>query len=152
WLDTEADRAGRTIVGPTLEVPGKQNVFVIGDTAAANDANGKPLPGVAPTAKQMGRYVGKLIAGRLVGRVLPPFRYHHPGDFAAIGRRQAIARIGPVTLTGFLAWVLWSVAHIYFLIGMRHRFTVAFTWLWDYLTFQRGARLITEVPEHDEKS
>ncbi len=149
WLSAEHDRAGRVKVGPELAVPGLSGVFVIGDTAAAYDAEGKPLPGVAPTAKQMGRYVGRLIAARVAGKTLPPFRYRHPGDFAAIGRRHAIARIGPITLTGFVAWIAWSVAHIYFLIGLRHRFIVAFTWLWDYLTFQRGARLITDVPERD---
>ena len=151
WLGAAADRAGRVMVGADLAVTGMPDIFVIGDTAAAFDTGGKPLPGVAPTAKQMGRYVGKLIAARLKGRSLPPFSYHHPGDFATIGRRKAIARIGPVTVTGFVAWVLWSVAHIYFLIGLRHRFIVAFTWLWDYVTFQRGARLITEVPEPHEK-
>ncbi len=149
WLSAEHDRAGRVKVGPQLAAPGLSDVFVIGDTVAAYDTAGNPLPGVAPTAKQMGRYVGKLIAARAAGKTLPPFRYHHPGDFAAIGRRYAIARIGPVTLTGFVAWVAWSVAHIYFLIGLRHRFIVAFIWLWDYLTFQRGARLITDVPERD---
>lgn len=134
-----------------LSVPGKPDIFVIGDTAASYDANGKPLPGVAPTAKQMGKYVGKLIVARLAGQTYPAFRYRHPGDFAAIGRRHAIARIGPIALTGFLPWLTWSVAHIYFLIGLRYRFIVAFTWLWDYLTFQRGARLITEVPERNGK-
>ncbi|HXF89054.1 MAG TPA: NAD(P)/FAD-dependent oxidoreductase [Xanthobacteraceae bacterium] len=149
WLGAEQDRAGRVIVAPDLSVPGKPDVFVIGDTAAAYDDEGKPLPGVATTAKQMGRYVGKLIGARLAGRTLPPFRYRHPGDFAAIGRRHAIARIGPITMTGFLAWAVWSVAHIYFLIGLRYRFIVAFTWLWDYITFQRGARLITEPADRD---
>jgi NADH dehydrogenase len=149
WLGAEHDPAGRVIVGPDLAVPGKPDVFVIGDTAAAHDAVGKPLPGMATAAKQMGRYVGELIAARIEGRTLPPFRYRHPGDFAAIGRRHAIARIGRITMTGFFAWITWSVAHIYFLIGLRYRFIVAFTWLWDYITFQRGARLITDVPEHD---
>jgi NADH dehydrogenase len=149
WLEAAQDRAGRVIVEPDLSVPNKPDVFVIGDTAAAYDREGKPLPGVATTAKQMGRYVGKLIIARLAGRALPPFRYRHPGDFAAIGRRHAIARIGPITMTGFLAWAVWSAAHIYFLIGLRHRLIVAFSWLWDYITFQRGARLITEPAKRD---
>jgi NADH dehydrogenase len=151
WLDAERDRAGRVIVEPDLSVPGHPDVFVIGDTAAVRDANGILVPGMAPGAKQMGRYVGRLIAARLAGRSLPPFRFSDPGEFATIGRRKAIARIGRVYVKGFFAWMLWSVAHIYFLIGLRHRFVVAFTWLWDYLTFQRGARLITEVPERDIK-
>ena len=104
------------------------------------------LPGVAPAAKQMGRYVAKLIKARLAGETLPPFHYRHPGDFATIGRRAAVVKIGRLHITGILGWLIWSVAHIYFLIGLRYRFVVAFTWLWDYLTFQRSARLITEVP------
>jgi NADH dehydrogenase len=121
-------------------------VFVIGD-AAAKEQDGRPLPGQAPAAKQMGRYAAKLIAARIAGGTLPPFRYRHPGEFAAIGRRAAVANFGRFSVRGFFGWLLWSMAHVYFLIGLRYRFVVAFTWLWDYLTFQRGARLITEVPE-----
>ena len=151
WLDAEHDRAGRVKVAPDLSVPGKPDVFVIGDTAAAYYEDGQPLPGMAPAAKQMGRYVGKLIAARLKGRPLPPFRYHHAGDIAAIGRRAAVVRLGRLHLKGFFAWLFWAVAHIYFLIGLQHRFIVAFTWLWDYLTYQRGARLITQVPPQERK-
>ena len=146
WLSAEHDRAGRVIVGPDLALPGKHNVFVIGDTAAVHDENGKPVPGVAPAAKQMGRYVGKLIAARTAGETLPHFRYRHEGDLATVGRRAAVVKLHRLRLTGFIGWLFWSVAHIYFLIGLRYRFVVAFTWLWDYLTFQRSARLITEVP------
>ncbi len=146
WLGAEHDRAGRVIVGPDLSLPKWPDVFVIGDAASATDAKGRPLPGVAPVAKQMGRYVGKLIAARLAGKTLPDFRYRHPGDLATVGRRAAVVKIGPFHLKGFIGWLFWGVAHIYFLIGLRYRFIVAFTWLWDYLTFQRGARLITEVP------
>jgi NADH dehydrogenase len=149
WLNAEHDRAGRVVVGPDLSVPNLPNVFAIGDTAAFRDEKGQPLPGMAPAAKQMGRYVGKLIAARLKGQSLPPFRYRHPGDLAAIGRRSAVVKLGRTHLKGFIAWLFWAVAHIYFLIGLRYRFIVAFTWLWDYLTFQRGARLITRVPPHD---
>ena len=101
---------------------------------------------IAPAAKQMGRYVGKLLRKRLAGGDLPPFRYRHPGDLATIGRRSAVVQFDRIHLTGFIGWLFWSVAHIYFLIGLRYRFVVAFIWLWDFLTFQRGARLITEVP------
>jgi NADH dehydrogenase len=95
----------------------------------------------------MGRYVGDLIAGRAAGSAPPPpFRDRHQGDRAAIGRRAAVVKLGRLELKGFLGWLFWSVVHIYFLIGIRGRFMVAVTWLWDYLTFQRGARLITEVP------
>src|SRR5438093_3559854 len=149
WLDAEHDRAGRVVVGPDLSVPKRPDVFVIGDTAAFRDEKGQPLPGMAPAAKQMGRYVGKLIAARLKGQSLPPFRYHHPGDLAAIGRRSAVVKLGRIHLKGLIAWLFWALVHIYFLIGLRHRFIVAFTWFWDYITFQRGARLITRVPPQD---
>src|SRR5262245_60918045 len=149
WLDVERDRAGRAVVGPDLSVRDHPDVFVIGDTAAFRDETGQQLPGMAPAAKQMGRYVGKLIAARLKGQSRPPFHYHHPGDLAAIGRRTAVVKLGRVHLKGFIGWLFWAVAHIYFLIGLRYRFLVAFTWFWDYLTFQRGARLITRVPPQD---
>jgi NADH dehydrogenase len=146
WLNAEHDRAGRVLVKNDLSVPGHPNVFVIGDSATVNDESGKPVPGVAPAAKQMGAYVGKLIAARITGQSLPPVRYRHAGDLATIGRRAAVVSIGKVHLKGFLGWLFWGVVHIYFLIGLRRRFVVAINWLWDYLTFQRGARLITEVP------
>ena len=146
WLGVEADRAGRVLVGPDLAVPGRPEIFVVGDTALAKNANGQTAPGVAPAAKQMGRYVGKLIAARLAGKTLQPFRYRHPGDLATIGRRAAVVQFNRIHLTGFVGWLFWSVVHIYFLIGLRYRFLVAFMWLWDFVTFHRGARLITEVP------
>jgi NADH:ubiquinone reductase (H+-translocating) len=146
WLSAERDRAGRVIVGPDLSLPRNPNVFVIGDTASVQHETGKPVPGVAPAAKQMGQYVGKLIAARVAGKTMSPFRYRHAGDLATIGRRAAVVKLDHFRLTGFIGWLFWSVAHIYFLIGLRYRFVVAFTWLWDYLTFQRSARLITQVP------
>jgi NADH:quinone reductase (non-electrogenic) len=146
WLNVEHDRAGRVLVKSDLSVPGHPEVFVIGDAATVNDESGKAVPGVAPAAKQMGAYVGKLIAARIAGQSLPPFRYHHAGDLATIGRRAAVVSIGKVHLKGFIGWLFWGIVHIYFLIGLRRRFVVAINWLWDYLTFQRGARLITEVP------
>jgi NADH dehydrogenase len=146
WLGVEADRAGRVVVGPDLTVPGKPEVFVIGDTALARGADGNAAPGVAPAAKQMGKYAGKLISARLNGRSLPAFRYRHPGDLATIGRLAAVVQFNRLHLKGFIGWLFWSVVHIYFLIGLRYRFLVAFMWLWDFVTFHRGARLITEVP------
>ncbi len=145
WLDAEHDRAGRVLVGPDLSVPGRPEVFVIGDVAAVHDAHGEPVPGVAPAAKQMGRYVGRLIAARLGGKSVPPFRYWSMGELATIGRRSAVVKFGRLRLKGFVGWLFWSMAHIYFLIGVKNRFIVAFTWFWDYVTFNRGARLITEV-------
>lgn len=145
WLGMEADRAGRVKVNANLSLAAHPEIFVIGDTAAILDGEGKPVPGIAPAAKQMGQYVGKLVAARLASRPDgKPFRYRHLGDLATIGRRAAVVKFGPLKLKGFIGWVFWSVAHIYFLIGLRYRFIVAFTWFWDYLTFQRGARLITE--------
>ncbi len=144
WLDAEADRAGRVKVGPDLSLPGHPDIFVIGDTAAVTDRSGHPVPGIAPAAKQMGHYVGKLIAARIAGRAAPsPFRYMHLGELATIGRRAAVVKFGRMQLKGFIGWLFWAAVHIYFLIGVRNRFIVAFNWLWTYLTFQRGARLIT---------
>jgi NADH:ubiquinone reductase (H+-translocating) len=146
WLAADRDRVGRVTVAPDLSLPGHGNVFVIGDTAVVNDTAGRPVPGLALAAKQMGIYVGRLIAARLSGNTSPPFRYKNLGLLATIGRRSAVVELGPVQLRGFLGWLFWSVVHIYFLIGLRNRFVVAVTWLWSYITFQRGARLITEVP------
>jgi NADH dehydrogenase len=146
WLAAEHDRAGRVIVGPDLSLPGQQNIFVIGDTASVLGADGDPVPALAPAAKQMGNYVGRLIAARIAGRSLPPFHYRNQGILATIGRRAAVVELGPIRLKGFIGWLFWSVVHIYFLIGLRNRFVVALTWMWGYITFQRGARLITEVP------
>jgi NADH dehydrogenase len=151
WLGAEHDRAGRVQVGADLSVSGCPQVFAIGDTAAAMDQAGRGIPGIAPAAKQMGRYVGRLIAARIAGVPAPaPFRYRHQGDLATIGRRAAVVKLGRLELRGFLGWVFWSVIHVFFLIEIRDRFVVAFTWLWDYITFQRGARLITRVPPQDK--
>jgi len=147
WLGVEADRAGRVKVKSDLSVPGHPEIFVVGDAASALDAKGNVVPGIAPAAKQMGKYVGKLISARIAGRETPkPFRYVHLGDLATIGRRAAVVKFGRLELRGFIGWIFWSIAHIYFLIGLRNRFVVAFNWFWDYVTFQRGARLITDVP------
>ncbi|MGE0746220.1 MAG: NAD(P)/FAD-dependent oxidoreductase [Rhodospirillales bacterium] len=144
WLGADADRTGRIMVGTDLSVPGHDTVFAIGDTALIAGPDGRPLPGIAPVAKQQGRYVGRLIAGRVRGRGAPaPFCYRDAGNLATIGRKAAVADFGWLRLTGFPAWVLWSIAHIYFLIGFRNRLSVALNWAWAYLTFQRGARLIT---------
>jgi NADH dehydrogenase len=145
WVGADTDKAGRVKVGPDLSVPGRPEIFAIGDTAVPADSKMPPIPGIAPAAKQMGRYVGKLIAARIDGSKPPAaFAYHHYVDLAAIGRSAAVVRRGKVQLTGFLGWLFWGVAHIYFLIGVRNRFVVAINWLWNYVTFQRGARVITD--------
>ncbi len=144
WLEAERDRAGRVIVGSDLTLPGYPEVFVIGDTAHALGADGKPLPGVAPVAKQQGYYAAKTIAAQMSGRPAPgPFRYRNLGNLATIGRKAAVADFGWLRVSGRLAWLLWGVVHIYYLIGFRNRLAVALDWVWAYLTFQRGARLIT---------
>jgi NADH dehydrogenase len=147
WIGAETDRAGRIKVNADLTVPGHPGIFAVGDTATITDRDGHPVPGIAPAAKQMGQYVGRVIAARVRGRPAPrPFVYHHLGELATIGRKSAIVKLGVFQLTGFLGWLFWSAVHIYFLIGMRNRFVVALNWLWNYVTFQRGARLIGTAP------
>ena len=143
WLGVPTDRAGRVPVGPDLTAPGHPEVFVLGDTAAAAGPDGRPLPGVAPVAKQQGEYVARLLRARAAGRDIGPFRYRDYGSLATIGRKRAVAEFGRLRVTGLSAWLLWGVAHVWFLIGFRNRAAVALSWIWSYLTFQRGARLIT---------
>jgi len=144
WIGAECDRVGRIKVNSDLSVPGHPEVLAVGDTALVLSPAGKPLPGVAPVAKQQGRYVGKLIKARLRGATgIGPFRYRDYGNLATIGRKAAVIDFGWIRLRGLFAWLIWTVAHIYFLIGFRNRMFVALNWLWAYFTFQRGARLIT---------
>ncbi len=141
WLQVKPGHGGRVRVSPDLTLPGHPEIFVIGDTA---EVEGSPLPGVAPVAKQQGAYVARVIRSRLARKPPPgPFRYHDMGMLATIGRREAVVDFGWLRLTGRVAWLIWSVAHIYYLIGFRNRLAVAIDWLWSYLTYQRGARLIT---------
>ena len=143
WLGAPSDRAGRVLVDPDLTVAGWPNVFVVGDTAACPDGRGGMLPGVAPVAKQQGRHAARVIASRLAGRDPPVFKPVRQAQLATIGRSRAVIALGRIRVSGFPAWLLWSVAHVYFLVGFRNRFTVGVSWLWNYLTFERGARLIT---------
>jgi NADH dehydrogenase len=143
WLGAATDRAGRIVVRADLSVPGHPDIFVVGDTAAVTGADGAMLPGVAPVAKQQGQYVARVVIARDQGRAATAFRYRDLGSLATIGRSRAVAQFGRFRLSGFTAWMLWSVAHVYFLIGFRNRFVVALNWAWSYLTFQRGSRLIT---------
>jgi len=145
WLGTSADRAGRIIVRPDLSVPGHADVFAIGDTVSVNDSLGKPVPGIAPAAKQQGAHVAAIICARLAGQPSPgAFRYRHGGSLATIGKRAAIIDFGWIKLRGRFAWWTWGLAHIYFLIGLRNRLSVAMSWLWIYVSGQRSARLITQ--------
>jgi NADH:ubiquinone reductase (H+-translocating) len=144
WLGVAADKSGRIRVAADLSVPGHAEIFVIGDAALVTGPRGEPLPGLAPVAKQQGQYVGEVVA-RLVRREpeVPPFRYRDKGALATIGRHSAIADLGWVKLTGPVAWVLWGIVHIFFLIGFRSRIAVFLNWIWAWLTYGRGARLIT---------
>ncbi|MDB5801031.1 MAG: pyridine nucleotide-disulfide oxidoreductase family protein [Rhodocyclales bacterium] len=153
WLNVEADRAGRVKVAPDYSVPGYDNVFVIGDTATLTDTRGAVVPGVGPAAKQAGKYVARVISARLRGEASPPpFTYKNYGNLATIGRRAAVVDFGWIKLRGPLAWWLWGFAHIFFLIDFRNRVVVAFTWLWSFLTYKRGARLITGPPPPNAKA
>jgi NADH dehydrogenase len=144
WLAAPVDRAGRITVNSDFTVPGHQEVFAAGDTAAFKQADGTFLPGIAPAAKQAGAYIGRLILSHILRSRRPrPFAYGDFGNMATIGRRNAIADFGKLQLKGLLGWLLWSLAHVYFLIGFRNRFSVATSWAWSYVTYQRGVRLIT---------
>jgi NADH dehydrogenase len=144
WLDAPADRAGRLEVEPDLTVPGHPDIFAIGDTVTIAAWNGQPVPGIAPAAKQQGRYVAAAIKTRLSGGSSAPFHYQHSGSLAQIGKRLAVIDFGRIKLRGTIAWWIWGIAHIYFLIGLRHRLSVALSWLWIYTRDQRAARLITQ--------
>ena len=163
-LGTSVDRAGRVLVQPDLTVPGHRDVFVIGDLAALKDAQGKLLPGVAPVAMQQGRFVAKIIREELKSRSIsaagvptltrssreggnsdsrPVFQYWDKGSLATIGRAAAVAQFGKLHISGFIAWLSWLFIHILFLIGFRNRLLVFIQWAWSYVTYERGARLIT---------
>jgi NADH dehydrogenase len=144
WLGAPADRAGRLQVLPDLTVPGHPDIFAIGDTVAIAGPDGRPVPGIAPAAKQQGRYVADAIKAGLHGDTLAPFRYRHAGSLAQIGKRKAVIDFGRIKLRGTLAWWIWGIAHIYFLIGLRNRLSVAISWLWIQARDQRAARLITQ--------
>ncbi len=148
WLGAAADRAGRVEVAPDLSVPGHPEIFVIGDTAALHDRRGRPVPGIAPAAKQQGEFVARVIRRLRPGtRHRRVFRYRHFGSLATIGRRHAVVDLGGVHLKGGLGWLFWSTAHLYFLVGFRSRIVVGLAWLWNYLTFERGVRLITGMDQ-----
>ena len=148
WLGAPTDRAGRVLVQADLST--SPNVFVIGDAASLTLPDGRRVPGVAPAAKQQGRHVAKVIAASIAGRKPPPaFVYRDPGNLATIGRKCAVIEFPFLTLRGFVAWWAWGIAHIYFLVGVPSPVFVSFRWLWEYLTYGRGARLITGQEDAD---
>lgn len=146
WLGMEADRNGRIKIQPDLTVPNHPEIFAIGDTVTTTRPDGRPVPGIAPAAKQGGRHVARTIKARLHGdNQSRPFHYRHQGSLAQIGKRVAVIDFGWIKLRGAVAWWLWGIAHVYFLIGVRTRIAVAVNWLWHYLRNQRSARLITQT-------
>jgi NADH dehydrogenase len=146
-LGAPVDRAGRVPVAADLSLPGHPEVFVIGDLAAAKDERGRMLPGVAPVAIQQGRFVAKLIRKEVSTRGLlkarPTFHYWDKGSLATIGRAAGVAQFGRIHISGLVAWLSWLFVHILFLIGFRNRLLVFVQWAWSYVTYERGARLIT---------
>lgn len=146
FLPGERDRAGRVKVDENLNVPGRGDIFVLGDLSAVEQPDGSFVPGLAPAAQQMGRYTGRRIRRLLAGKSVEPFSYRDKGQMATIGRSRAIAESGPFKMSGLLAWFAWVAVHIYFLIGFRNRFVVLVDWMWAYFSWRRGARLIVGVP------
>ena len=147
WLGVQADNAGRIKVGADLTVPGRAEIFAVGDTALSMAWKGQPVPGLAPAAKQGGAYVASVIRSRIADRAAPgPFRYRHLGSLATIGRKAAVADFGWVRISGTAAWWLWGLVHVGFLVGVRNRVSVMFDWFWAYLTLRSGTRLITGAP------
>jgi NADH:ubiquinone reductase (H+-translocating) len=142
-LGVETDRSGRVMVDPDLSVPGRPEVFVVGDLATVPG-----VPGVAPAAMQMGRHAAQMITRDLRREERKPFRYRNKGSLATIGRAKAVADFGRIRFGGFFAWLSWLAIHIFYLIGFRNRLLVLASWAWSYLTFRRGARIITGVPPH----
>jgi NADH dehydrogenase len=145
-LGVALDRAGRVQVSADLTVAGHPEVFVVGDLTAAPEG-GRPIPAIAPAAKQMGRYAAEAILARLSGRPIKPFRYRHSGSLATIGRMAAVVDFGRIRLSGSLAWWIWLTAHVYFLIGFRNRLVVLIDWAEAYWSYRRGARIIIPAGE-----
>ena len=144
WLDEETDNVGRVVVRPDLSIKSNPNIFVIGDAALVEDTEGVFVPGIAPAAKQQGRYVADLIAKKIAGKPAPQaFHYRHAGHLATIGRKSAVIEFPRYKMKGWLAWWIWGIAHIYFLVGVPSPLVVSIRWLWEYITYGRGARLIT---------
>lgn len=152
WLGAEAARNGSIVVAPDCSVPGHPNIYAIGDVASCMDkTSGKPLPGLAPVAKQQGAYVARVLSARLKGEPAPgPFRYRDLGTMAVIGRSRAVADFGWLRTTGFIAWLAWSLVHLMLLVDFRSRLTVYVNWSWAWFTYGRGARLLTTPAESDE--
>ena len=150
WLEEETDSSGKVVVRPDLSTRKDANIFVIGDAASIQSEDGESVPGIAPAAKQQGRYVAKVIARKIAGEnSSPAFHYRHAGHLATIGRKSAVIEFPWFKMKGRLAWWLWGIAHIYFLVGVPSPMVVSIRWLWEYITYGRGARLITGSEDAD---
>jgi NADH dehydrogenase len=145
-LGAELDRAGRVKVNPDLSVPGHPEVFAIGDMALVLERDGSPVPGVSPAAMQMGTHVAHIIENEIAfpgGVKRPAFKYWDKGTMATIGRSAAVAKVGKFEFSGISAWLAWLVIHLLFLVGFRNKIAVLFQWFYSYITYKRGARIIT---------
>jgi NADH dehydrogenase len=151
WIGGEHDRSGRIVVAPDLSIPGLERVYAIGDLAHCKDDDGAPLPALAQVANQQGLHLGRHLVASLTGNTpLPAFRFHNRGNTAIVGRHAAIFDFGWARMKGFTAWILWALIHVYLLIGFQNRLLVALQWLWLYVTYRRGARLILPVARREE--
>ncbi len=158
-LGVELDKAGRIKVNPDCSLPGRPEVFVLGDMAILMQQNGKPVPGVSPAAMQEGRHVAKIVEDEIdlgVGRCpRPPFKYWDKGTMATIGRSKAVAEVGRFKFSGLLAWLTWLFVHLVFLVGFRNKISVMLSWVYSYFVYKRGARIIVtappELPDKDRK-
>ncbi|SFZ80623.1 NADH dehydrogenase [Devosia enhydra] len=147
WFGAAADKQGRVVVDAQMRLPGHPDVFVIGDAASVTGPDGKPYPALAPVAKQQGAHVAAIIAAEMTGEPAPgPFRYRDWGTMATIGRSAAVGKFGKFAVKGFFAWVLWGLVHVGYLVGFRNRIVVLVNWFWQWLTYRKGARLITGSP------
>ena len=149
-LGVELDRAGRVKVNPDLSLPGHSEVFAIGDIALVLQKDGKPVPGVSPAAMQMARHVAKIIEAEIVlpGHAeRPSFKYWDKGTMATIGRSKAVALVGKIKLSGFVAWLAWLFIHLIFLIGLKNKLAVLLDWTYSYFAYKRGSRIIVRSPE-----
>ncbi|HEX4349480.1 MAG TPA: NAD(P)/FAD-dependent oxidoreductase [Verrucomicrobiae bacterium] len=150
-LGVELDKSGRIKVNPDLSVPGHPEVFAVGDLALVIEEDGKPVPGVSPAAMQMGRHVAQIIDSEIAfpgAAARPPFKYWDKGTMATIGRSAAVAQVGQFEFSGFIAWLAWLVIHLIFLVGFRNKIAVLFSWFYSYITYKRGARIITAAVDH----
>lgn len=153
WLGVMPDRQGRVAVQEDMTLAGDPNIYVLGDTAAFTPMGAeRPLPGIAPVAKQAGEHTARALIARIEGRTPQTFMYRHYGNLATIGRKAAVADFGWIQLKGTMAWFVWGIAHVYFLVGHRNRFAVLVDWFWSYITYQRGVRLITGGPRQQKQA